>query len=197
MRGLGPDAIARRGMVRSFQDVRLFPRMTALENVMLAIREPGPFWAWPSRSRGAQNFVDLFLLPGVARRVDKRTRDRARDWLRLVGLEAEAETLVGALSYGQQKLVSLARLLATEAPVLLLDEPASGVDSRWVDSLLDLVDFMRRNGRTVCIVEHSLHVVERLADEVLFMELGRITARGSIAELTRDPRLAEVYFGTV
>ena len=88
-------------------------------------------------------------------------------------------------------------MLATEADVLLLDEPASGVDARWVDQILDLVSFMRAQGRTVCIVEHSLHVVDKLADTVLFMELGSITARGSMDELTSDPRLAEAYFGTV
>jgi branched-chain amino acid transport system permease protein len=93
--------------------------------------------------------------------------------------------------------VSLARLLATDAEVLLLDEPASGVDARWVDSILGLVAHARSAGKTVCIVEHSLHVIEQLADTVFFMELGHVTAHGTIAELTRDPRLAEVYFGTV
>ncbi len=103
----------------------------------------------------------------------------------------------GALSFGQQKLVSLARLLGTDVEALLLDEPASGIDLRWVDNILDLIGLMRRNGKTICIVEHSLHVVEQLADTVFFMELGHITAQGAIAELTRDPRLAEAYFGTL
>jgi branched-chain amino acid transport system permease protein len=119
------------------------------------------------------------------------------EWLRLVGLADVADIPAGALSFGQQKLVSFARLLSTDADVLLLDEPTSGIDSRWVDSILDLVAFMRDNGKTVCIVEHSIHVVERLADTVFFMELGHITAQGTIAELTGSPRLAEVYFGTV
>jgi branched-chain amino acid transport system permease protein len=108
-----------------------------------------------------------------------------------------ADVPAGALSYGQQKMTSFARLLATDAEVLLLDEPTSGVDARWVDSVLDLVVRMRDLGKTVCIVEHSVHVVEKLADTVFFMELGHITAEGKIAELTSDRRLAEVYFGTV
>jgi branched-chain amino acid transport system permease protein len=118
-------------------------------------------------------------------------------WLETVGLARVAAVPASSLAFGQQKLVSLARLLATDADVLLLDEPASGIDTRWVDSVLELVSFIRTQGKTICIVEHSLHVVEQLADTVFFMELGRITASGSIDELTSDERLAEVYFGTV
>jgi branched-chain amino acid transport system permease protein len=184
-------------MVRSFQDVRLFGRMSAAENVMLGIHEAAPeVWRWPSGTRGGENLVDLFLRPGETARVERETRARAMELLQLVGLSGVAETQAGALSFGQQKLVSFARLLGTDADVLLLDEPASGIDSRWVDGILELVAFMRDSGKTVCIVEHSLHVVERLADTAIFMELGRITAQGTVRELTSDPRLAEVYFGT-
>ena len=198
VRGLAPDVIARKGMVRSFQNVRLFARMTALENVMLGIRElSADWWCWPNGTRGGENLADLFFLPRITSRVERQTRERAMEWLRLVGLADVAETPAGALSFGQQKLVSFARLLGTDADVLLLDEPASGIDSKWVDQILELVAYMRELGKTVCIVEHSIHVVERLADTVFFMELGRITAQGTIGELTSNPRLAEVYFGTV
>jgi branched-chain amino acid transport system permease protein len=197
VRGLPPDVIARRGMVRSFQNVRLFGRMTALENVMLGIRElSGDWWCWPNGTRGGENLADLFFLPGLTRRVEGETREKAMEWLRLVGLADLAGSPAGTLSFGQQKLISFARLLGTDADVLLLDEPASGIDSKWVDQILGLVAFMRDAGKTVCIVEHSIHVVERLADTVFFMELGRITAQGTISELTSNPRLAEVYFGT-
>jgi branched-chain amino acid transport system permease protein len=112
-------------------------------------------------------------------------------------MEKFKDVPAGALAFGQQKLVALARVLATEAEVLLLDEPASGIDVAWVDAMLGLIEQVRERGRTVCIVEHNLHVVERLADYTYFMELGRITAQGNFAELTADPRLAEAYFGTV
>jgi branched-chain amino acid transport system permease protein len=128
--------------------------------------------------------------------VERETRDKAMDWLGFVGMAEFADVSAGALSYGQTKLVSLARVLATEAEVLLLDEPASGIDTRWVDTILDLIEVVREQGRTVCVVEHNLHVVGRLADHTYFMELGEITAAGTIAELTNTPRLAEVYFGT-
>jgi branched-chain amino acid transport system permease protein len=198
VRDLAPDVIARKGMVRSFQNVRLFARMTALENVMLGIRDlSADWWCWPNGTRGGENLADLFLLPRMTRCVERQTRERAMEWLRLVGLADVAEIPAGALSFGQQKLVSFVRLLGTDADVLLLDEPASGIDSKWVDQILELVVYMRELGKTVCIVEHSIHVVERLADTVFFMELGRITAQGTIGELTSNPRLAEVYFGTV
>lgn len=87
-------------------------------------------------------------------------------------------------------------MLATEANVLLLDEPASGIDTKWVDTMLDLIEAVREQGRTVCIVEHNLHVVGRLADHTYFMELNRITTQKTIDELTDSEQLTEAYFGT-
>jgi branched-chain amino acid transport system permease protein len=86
--------------------------------------------------------------------------------------------------------------LATEAEVLLLDEPASGIDQVWVERMLELIIHLRDQGRTICIVEHNLHIVERLADRIYFMEQGKITAAGTMQELTRQERLLEAYFGT-
>ena len=183
--GRTPDAIARLGLVRSFQDVRLIQRVSCLQNVMLAVqRQPG------------EHLVPLFSRRAAVRRGEEATRDQAMRWLTFVGMGDFADVPAGALSYGQSKLLSLARVLATEAEVLLLDEPASGIDTRWVDTMLDLIEAVRDQGRTVCIVEHNLHVVARLADHTYFMELGRITAQGTIDELTGSERLAEAYFGT-
>jgi branched-chain amino acid transport system ATP-binding protein/branched-chain amino acid transport system permease protein len=183
--GLDPDRVARKGMVRSFQDVRLFNRLSCLQNVMMAVQEqPG------------ENFATLAFQHGKVKGAEVETRDKAMGWLRFVGMAEFADIPAGALSYGQTKLISLARVLATEAAVLLLDEPASGIDTKWVDTMLELIEQVRDQGRTVCVVEHNLHVVGRLADHTYFMELGQITAQGTIAELTNDRRLAEVYFGT-
>ena len=183
--GRTPDAVARMGLVRSFQDVRLIQRVTCLTNVMLAVqRQPG------------EHLPTLFVPGGRTARGEEATREQAMGWLRFVGMADFADVPAGALSYGQSKLLSLARALATEADVLLLDEPASGIDTKWVDTMLDLIEAVREQGRTVCIVEHNLHVVGRLADHTYFMELGRITAQGTIDELTGSERLAEAYFGT-
>lgn len=198
LRGKRPDQVARLGMARSFQDVRIFPRLSVLSNVMLAVHHPAvSAWRWPVYARGGEHLADLFLRPRYTARLERRAHAEAMRWLQVTGLDDLAEASAGSLAYGQQKLLSLARLLATGADVMLLDEPTSGVDARWLDTMLELVASLRGHGKAVCVVEHSLHVVEQLADTVCFMELGRITARGPISELTSDPRLAESYFGTV
>ena len=182
--GLRPDQIAHAGMVRTFQDVRIFGGMSVLENVMFGVlRQPG------------EHLGPLFLRPQLVREGEKRVRDRAFECLDFVGMADAADVRCSSLGYGQQKLVSLARLLATDAEVLLLDEPMSGIDHHALDEILQLVLRLRDVGRTVCVVEHSLDVVRQLADHIFFMELGKITAEGSFEELTSDPRLSQVYFG--
>ncbi|MEU5879816.1 branched-chain amino acid ABC transporter ATP-binding protein/permease [Spirillospora sp. NPDC047279] len=180
--GMRPDLVVRAGLVRTFQDVRLLNRLTCLENVMLAV--PG---------QAGERLGRLFA-PGVSR-ADRAVAAQAMEWLDFVGLADQAATPADALSYGQSKLVSLARALATRGEVLLLDEPASGVDAAWVGTMLEMVAAVRAEGRTVCLVEHNLDVVRELADHTCFMELGEITAAGTIAELTGSARLAEAYFG--
>lgn len=180
--GMRPDRIVRAGLVRTFQDVRLLGRLTCLENVMLAVPDQ------------AGERIGRLFAPGVAR-ADRAVAAQAMRWLDFVGLADQAATPAEALSYGQSKLVSLARALATRGDVLLLDEPASGVDAAWVETMLRMVAAVRAEGRTVCLVEHNLDVVRELADHTCFMELGEITASGSIADLTGSARLAEAYFG--
>lgn len=179
-----PDRVARLGMVRSFQDVRVFPRLTALQNVALAIpRQPGEL------------ATRLFLTPVATSRSERGAQAQAAEWLQFVGLEDAAQAPASSLAFGEQKLLALARALATGARVLLLDEPAAGMDVQWVDRTLALIARVREEGKTVCIVEHNLHVVSRLADRVYFMEVGQITAEGTFEELTKDRRLADAYFG--
>jgi branched-chain amino acid transport system permease protein len=182
--GMSPNKVANLGMVRSFQDVRVFPRLTSLQNVMLGVQ-----------GQVGEKLPRLFLDPVGTARSERETREKASEWLGFVGMSAMAGIPAGALGFGQQKLVALARVLATEAEVVLLDEPASGIDQQWVDAMLELIEELRPQGRTVCIVEHNLAVVGRLADHIYFMELGRITAQGGFEELTSEPRLAEAYFG--
>lgn len=184
--GSKPDRIAQLGLVRSFQDVRVFPRLSALQNVAVGVQ-----------GQRGEKAAELFFRPVAADRAERRTRERAMEWLDFVGLSDRSGVPVGALAFGEQKLVAIARVLATEAEVLLLDEPASGIDARWVDATLSLIERVRTRGHTVCIVEHSLHVVQRLADVAYFMELGTVTAKGRIEELLAQERLAEAYFGIV
>jgi branched-chain amino acid transport system permease protein len=181
--GLPPHRIARAGMVRSFQDVRTFARLTVLENVMMGV----------AGQRGERMSIVLSPLP--LRPGDRRTRERALEWLEFVGLAQRADEPVGRLAFGEQKLVALARVLATDAEVLLLDEPASGIDKRWSDHMIEHIARLPEAGRTVCIVEHNLSVVQRLAHKICFMHEGSVTAEGTMAELSRQERLQEAYFG--
>jgi branched-chain amino acid transport system permease protein len=180
-----PNRIARSGMSRSYQDVRIFGRMSVLENVLIAIpHQPG------------ESLFGLFFRPWAVHKFEREARLRALEHLQFVGLADQADAEASSLAFGEQKLLALARLLATEAEVLLLDEPASGIDIDGVEVMLQLIEQLRDRGKCVCIVEHNLHVVERLADRVYFMEAGRITAEGTMTELMGQERLSEVYFGS-
>jgi branched-chain amino acid transport system permease protein len=172
--GMPLHKVTQRGLGRTFQDVRIFGRLSALENVRLAV----PSGANRSGRGG-----------GTA------PRERARELLKFVGLEHQADVPAAALAFGDQKLVSLARVLATGAEVVLLDEPASGIDARWLETTLKLIADLHDEGKTVCIVEHNLEVVERLADHVVFLEQGHVTAEGTMQELKSQERLVEAYFG--
>jgi branched-chain amino acid transport system permease protein len=180
-----PNRIATSGMSRSYQDVRVWGRMSVLENVLIAIpHQPG------------ERLFNVFFRPLKVWRFEREARRRAMGHLKFVGLADKADAPAASLPFGDQKLLALARLLATDADVLLLDEPASGIDIDGVERMLGLIQQLRERGKCVCIVEHNLHVVERLADRVYFMEAGRITAEGTMGELMKQERLSEVYFGS-
>jgi branched-chain amino acid transport system permease protein len=183
--GKSPNEVAKLGMARSFQDTRLFRRLTVLENVAMAV---------PHQS--GENVASLVLRPLRSRRMEEETLTKAMGYLDLIEMSGKANDRVANLGYGEQKVVAIARLLATESEVLLLDEPTSGIDPAVLDEMIALILRLKDLGRTICVVEHSLHVVEKLADHVVFMEEGRVTAEGTIGQLTSQERLIEVYFGT-
>jgi branched-chain amino acid transport system permease protein len=178
------DRVARHGMVRSFQDVRVFPSLTVLDNVQMAV----------PHQRG-ESLRDLFVTPWKVINDKKRTRELAEHALAFVGMVEKANVRVSTLPFGEQKLVALARILAADAKVMLLDEAASGISTEWVDRMIEIIRKLAEHGLTICVVEHNLNFVERVADHVYFMEEGRITAGGTMADLSQDERLVEVYFG--
>jgi branched-chain amino acid transport system permease protein len=165
--------------------VRVFGGLRALDNVAVAI--PGQ----PGEQVGS-----LFTRPVATWRARADTSTRAMSYLEFVGLADRADHLASSLAFAEQKLLALARLLATEADVLLLDEPASGVDRQWVERILSLVRELAAGGRTVCVVEHNLEIVRALASHAYFMDAGQIVAQGSPDELMADEHLTSIYFGT-
>jgi branched-chain amino acid transport system ATP-binding protein len=159
-----PESLARRGVGRLWQDIRLFPTMTVLDNVLAAT----------ARRFGAQPGFLLLALPAVLRE-ERRARERALQNLALVGMADRARSSCDMLSVGQMKRVALARLLQMEASLLLLDEPFAGLDAAAVASFaLDLQRLQKERGKTILVVEHRHEAISRAADHVWTMKNGRI-----------------------
>jgi branched-chain amino acid transport system ATP-binding protein len=182
--GLRPQAIVRAGIARTFQNLRLFVDLTALDNVAMAL--PGQFGEAP---------LGALFRPLHTARAQARRREEARAILAHVGLADRAGEFVRNLSYGEQKLLTIARVLATGAELLLLDEPASGLAAGALDRVMALLRRLQDEGKTLLVVEHNTRVVQRIADDVLFLHQGRLLAQGTPERIIADPALAEIYFG--
>jgi len=182
--GLKPQAIVAAGIARTFQNLRLFTDLTARDNVLVSLP-----------AQGGEGPVPAIFRPFHVARSQRGRRQEALEILRHVGLAARAGDYVRNLSYGEQKLLVIARVLATGAELLLLDEPASGLSAGALDSVMALLRRLRDEGKTLLVVEHNTRVVQRIADDVLFLHQGHLMAQGSPQEITSDPALAEIYFG--
>jgi ABC-type branched-subunit amino acid transport system ATPase component len=177
---LPPDKIARLGLARTFQDLRLIHRLTVLENVLLARPNPlGETWYGAIFSRWQKS--------------ELKEREIAMQWLQFVGLASQANELAGALSYGQQKLLTLACCLAFGADLLLLDEPVSGVAPATIEQLVDYIRQLPKMGKTVVFIEHNLEVVKQLADWVVVMDEGKVISEGKWDVVSQDAKVLEAY----
>lgn len=182
--GLAPWRIAHLGVGRLFQDVRVFEKLSVLDNVRVAFR----------RQRGENPLLSVLARRAVRKQETVNTEEAQR-LLVFVGLEEYGDARAESLSYGQQKLLALARLLAADATTLLLDEPTAGVNPYMVEKLLELIRRLAREGKTVVLVEHNMEVVEAIADHVFFMHEGRIIAEGIPSEVLNDPEIRATYLG--
>jgi branched-chain amino acid transport system ATP-binding protein len=182
--GLKAQSIVAAGIARTFQNLRLFVDLTALDNVVVAL---------PAQS-GEEPLAAIFRPLRVAR-AHRTRRQEAMRILEHVGLADRAHDFVRNLSYGEQKLLTVARGLATGAELLLLDEPASGMSAAALDRIMALLRTLQTEGKTLLVVEHNTRVVQQIADDVLFLHQGHLMARGTPAQIISDPALAEIYFG--
>jgi branched-chain amino acid transport system permease protein len=177
------DARARAGIVRSFQDIRLFLGLSCRDNLLVALTPPEDEGILPIRR----------LL--VARGGEAARRRRADELLAHIGLTQAADTPAADLSYAEQKLLMIARLLATDAECYLLDEPMSGLDEAGRDRILELLREAAASGATICLVEHSIDVMNKVCSRIAFLADGALLREGTTAEITGDKELATIYFG--
>jgi branched-chain amino acid transport system ATP-binding protein len=182
--GLPPDRLAARGLSRTFQNLQLFQRMTAAENVMVGrhLRER------------CNLLADLFRLPSVTRQ-NADTRATSLKLLDDVGLRASADVPAGLLSYGACKRLEIARALAAEPKVLLLDEPAAGCNPVETEEVDELIRKIAASGIAVVLVEHDMKLVMSISDRILVLNRGRALVEGTPQEVRNNPAVLEAYLG--
>ena len=179
-----PHRAAERGIARTFQNIRLFANMTALENVMVG-----------RHVRTAAGVLGAMFQNRTTRAEEAAIRQRAEDLLHYVRIEDRADDLAKNLSYGDQRRLEIARALATEPKLLCLDEPAAGMNATETAELRELIEGIRRDGTTILLIEHDVKLVMGLCDRVAVLDYGALVIEDVPAVVQKDQRVIEAYLG--
>lgn len=182
--GMKPHRRTMLGLARTFQNIRLFGDQSALTNVLVG-----------RHTRLQSGLLASWLRTGGQRKEEAAARERARELLEFVGLGDVAEEDAGSLPYGKQRRLEIARALATEPRLLLLDEPAAGMNESESHDLLGLVQRIRDKGTAVLLIEHDMHVVMNLCDRIAVLNFGKRIAFGTPSEVQANPTVIEAYLG--
>ncbi len=183
--GLPSHTVARRGLVRTFQNIRLFKQLTAVENLMVA-----------QHHQIRSGFIGGLLSTPAFRRAEHEALVRASFWLEFVGLRDMANREAGTLAYGHQRRLEIARCMITQPRLLMLDEPAAGLNPQEKVELQALIDQLRREHKvSVLLIEHDMKLVMGISDRILVMEHGKPIATGVPEAVRNDPRVVKAYLG--
>jgi branched-chain amino acid transport system ATP-binding protein len=183
---LGPHRVARLGIARTFQNICLFPGMTVLENVMVGRHSYNEARLW-----------SVFLRPPFyVLRSERAVKEKSEEMVDFVGLSDHSYSLAGSLPYGDQRRLEIARALATEPRLLLLDEPAAGMNPNETEQILQLMRRIRQNAITILLIEHDMKLVMGIADKMTVLNFGEKIAEGTSYEIRNNPQVIEAYLGT-